>query len=152
MFAPVNGREFAAAILEALLGHRHDVRLAPVLLGDQPARHGHAGVVRRFDGRRRHLVLGQPGAPLGGVGQHPRPQRRVARNAAGNLSRRFRQPALLLGLHLPGDLPEQILPVRGRRRLPKQLLVLCLQRLYIHRGKLIDPIPEGLLHASTSFT
>jgi hypothetical protein len=51
---------------------------------------------------------------------------------------------------MPGQLPEQELPVCAGCLLAEELQVVGLQRGDFHRGQFVDRLSEGLLHASTS--
>jgi hypothetical protein len=76
--------------------------------------------------------------------------RRVPRDASRQFNRRFRQPAFSIGLEMPGQLPEQELPVCAVCLLAEELQVVGLQRGDVHRGQFFDLLSEDLLHASTS--
>ena len=54
------------------------------------------------------------------------------------------------GLDVPGQFPEQELPVRAGGLLAEELQVAGLQRGDVHRGQFVDLLSESLLHASTS--
>jgi len=116
------------------------------------AGHRQPWIVIGFDRRNSGLLGREVSAALVEIGDHAVPQRRVPCDAARQFADLVRLPAFLVGLQSPGDLAEQKLPVRTDRLLAEYPAMLFAQRRHVHRRERGDPIPERLLHASTSLT
>jgi len=68
---------------------------------------------------------------------------RVTGDAPSKLDRTLRQPAFGLGLEMPGEFPEEVLPVRAGRLLAEKGHVPRLECLDVHGCEFIDLLPEG---------